>query len=225
MHGRKRMSGTIVVRHAREKEGNIGMREIWMHSEKGARARGRIKRWCVITVMVKTTMPVDSDSMYALAPLEFQKRDLDVMYAEDTDIRGRIAHLPVGDATHPPQAREEDRKAAKEAKGEKEENGDRDRQTSVEVKGERECQHSSSGLDKIKTKICISIRVTSSINGRHQVTPQDRGHSNFRTPHHGSEIWDSRRVWGCIVLKAVTANSRDDHRIGKYKIKEEQLGL
>ena len=67
MHGRKRTNGTIVVRHAQGKEGRIGMRESWMQSEKGARARGRIERWFVTIVMVRTTLLADLVNMYALA--------------------------------------------------------------------------------------------------------------------------------------------------------------
>ena len=116
MHGRKRTIGTIIVRHAQGKEGKIGMRESWMHSEKGARARGRIGKWCVITVMVKTTMPVDSDSMYALAHLEFQNQDLDATCAEDLATRVRIARRPVEDITRPHQEKEEDKKDKDTAK-------------------------------------------------------------------------------------------------------------
>ena len=131
-----------------------------MHLGKGARARGRIGKWCVTIVMVKTTMPADLDSMYALAHLEFQNQDLDATCAEDLVIKVRIAHRPVGDTTHPPQVRDKKEKDLEKerAKG----NGDRDRRTSVVEKGEREFQHSNSGLDKIKT----NFRETRSTNGR-----------------------------------------------------------
>ena len=77
-----------------------------MHLEKGARARGRIGKWCVTIVMVKATMPADLDSMYALAHLEFQNQDLDATCAEDSVIKVRTAHRPVGDTTHPPQEKD-----------------------------------------------------------------------------------------------------------------------
>ena len=136
-----------------------------MHLGKGARARGRIRKWCVTIVMAKTIMAVDLDSMYALAHLELRNQDLDAMYAGDSATRARIARRPVEDVTRPRQ-KEEDKKDRDLVKEKEKGNGDRDRQTSVVEKGEREFRHSNSGLDKIKTKIHISFRETRSTHGR-----------------------------------------------------------
>ena len=201
-----------------------------MHLGKGARARGRIRKWCVTIVMAKTTMAVDLDSMYALAHLELRNQDLDAMCAGDSATRARIARRPVEDITRPQQKEEDKRDKDLAKEREKEGNGDRDRETSVVEKGEREFRHSNSGLDKIKTKIHISFREVHSIHGRQQATPiRDRGHNHCsQIPHHGLGNKDNRKAWVCIVLTTAMASNgevnREVSRIGRYRIKEVQLG-
>ena len=200
-----------------------------MHLGKGARARGRIRKWCVTIVMAKAIMVIDLDSMYALAHLELRNQDLDATCAGDSATRARIARRPVEDVTRPRQ-KEEDKKDRDLVKEKGKRNGDRDRQTSVVEKGGREFRHSNNGLDKIKTKMHISFREVRSTNGRQQATPiRDRGHNHCsQIPHHGLGNRDNRKAWVYIVSTTAMASNgevnREVSRIGKYRIKEVQLG-
>ena len=153
------------------------------------------------------------------------------MCVEDMVTWVEIAHHPAEENTHPQQ--EKDKTEERDHTGKDLEKEVRakeiisgDRQTSVVEKGEREFRHSTNGLDKI---IIISRRGKHSINGRHQaIQTQDHGHNHCnktRKDHlHGLGSKGIRNPWGCIVLRTGMASNGEVNRIGRYKIKEVQLG-